>query len=315
MIRTTRRSIGLRTAVYATFVAAAVLSVCPIAYAITLGQVDNFQAEDDTANWFGTELAQQDNVGPNGTGDHSLQATAFGSGSHGKLVMQNFVQWTGDWTGAGVAQISFDIRNPNAVPLTIRLGIAGPNGFFGGGTGDTYVTLGQPLAADNLWHHLSFDVTAGAFEYVGGLEDPTSIEGSLAEVVTFRILHNSNASFIGEEIEGDFFIDNITAEAAAVENTGDYNNDGIVDGADYVMWRKTLTLPADPDDSDADGDGDGTVDLDDYGYWVERFGNVVPQELGGGSTVPEPATLMLALACALVGTMSPRLRSRRTSEL
>ena len=79
---------------------------------------------------------------------------------------------------------------------------------------------------------------------------------------------------------------------------GDYNGNGVVDAADYVVWRKLLNqsgagLPA-------DGDGNNVVDGDDYTYWRERFGNTAP---GGGSVasaaaVPEPASLIFVLAVA-----------------
>jgi hypothetical protein len=66
---------------------------------------------------------------------------------------------------------------------------------------------------------------------------------------------------------------------------GDYNDDGTVDAADYVVWRKT--------DS---GNSPGYTD------WQENFGEV----MGGGSAgasasqtgVPEPATLVLLIIAA-----------------
>jgi hypothetical protein len=67
-----------------------------------------------------------------------------------------------------------------------------------------------------------------------------------------------------------------------VEATGDYNRNGIVDAADYVVWRKTDGTPVAPG-SGADGDGDGMVDQDDYDLWRANFGN------GGGIVFPEPA--------------------------
>jgi hypothetical protein len=281
------------------------------AQAITLGQIDDFQLAD-TASWGGASPSHQPDVGPDGIGDHSLQANAFGTGaSSGKLLLQNSDQWAGDWTGEEVAQISFDIRNPGDNSLTIRLGVAGPNGFGSGGLGDTYVTAGQSLPADDAWHHLTFDVTADAWEYVG-LFGGTSIQETLADVMTLRLIHNPLASFRGEDIEASFLVDNITAEAAVAENNGDYNNDGVVDVADYVMWRKTLNQTADPAGSGADGDGDGTVELDDdYEHWFERFATIPPNG-GGNSAVPEPASgallVLMSLLSAPVGRTSRPLR-------
>jgi hypothetical protein len=60
--------------------------------------------------------------------------------------------------------------------------------------------------------------------------------------------------------------------------SGDFNTDGVVDAADYVMWRKLL------------GQG-GTVDQD-YADWVTHFGE---SQLPGGAgtvSVPEPRSAM-----------------------
>jgi hypothetical protein len=76
---------------------------------------------------------------------------------------------------------------------------------------------------------------------------------------------------------------------------GDYNDDGKVDAADYVVFRKffgmTSTLPNDPD-------AGTTIDQDQYNTWRENFGG---SELGsGGGAVPEPtsATLMVLVISA-----------------
>ena len=50
---------------------------------------------------------------------------------------------------------------------------------------------------------------------------------------------------------------------------GDYNADGTVDAADYVVWRKTLNQTG--TDLAADGNHDGTVDDADYSVWSANF--------------------------------------------
>lgn len=74
---------------------------------------------------------------------------------------------------------------------------------------------------------------------------------------------------------------------------GDYNDDGIVDAADYVVWRKfdntSATLPND--------ETPGIVDNDDYNAWRENFGAVAGGAGGGNSatgSVPEPSSAFLA---------------------
>jgi hypothetical protein len=70
---------------------------------------------------------------------------------------------------------------------------------------------------------------------------------------------------------------------------GDYNDDGVVDAADYTRWRDALgsdtVLPNDP--------SPGMVNDEDYNTWKNNFG----QTSGGGSlssaAVPEPATIVM----------------------
>ena len=96
----------------------------------------------------------------------------------------------------------------------------------------------------------------------------------------------------------------VVRDALSNSLTGDYNLNGIVDAADYVVWRDTLTQMV-PPSSGADGDGNVTIDSDDYDVWRNHFG----QSAGGAgsyviASVPEPATLallILAEVCCCLG--------------
>jgi hypothetical protein len=63
---------------------------------------------------------------------------------------------------------------------------------------------------------------------------------------------------------------------------GDYNRDGHVNAADYVMWRKLFGTSVAPPFVGADGDGDSSIDPGDYDVWSEHFGAAVPPP-GAGS--------------------------------
>lgn len=92
---------------------------------------------------------------------------------------------------------------------------------------------------------------------------------------------------------------------------GDYNNNGIVDAADYAVWRKRLnqnvTLPNDTTP--------GSVLQVDYGVWRSNFGKT---SAGAGTSggllasgdVPEPASCVLAAAAVMV-TCAARRKPRR----
>jgi hypothetical protein len=87
---------------------------------------------------------------------------------------------------------------------------------------------------------------------------------------------------------------------------GDYNEDNVVNAADYTVWRNHLgaagdTLPnRDPDN------GSGPISSADYASWKSNFGATPGSGAGaaGASAVPEPSTLALAVIfiCGILGT-------------
>lgn len=72
---------------------------------------------------------------------------------------------------------------------------------------------------------------------------------------------------------------------------GDYNKNGVVDAADYTIWRDNLgtdnILP-----NDRIG---GSIGVAQFSQWRDNFGQVAGKGLGAdtNSTVPEPATTLL----------------------
>ena len=74
--------------------------------------------------------------------------------------------------------------------------------------------------------------------------------------------------------------------------TGDYNGNGVVDTADYVVWRDTFGQSVFWPGDQADGDQSGTIDQGDYEFWKQQFGANVTTGRGESQTVPEPATIL-----------------------
>jgi type II secretory pathway pseudopilin PulG len=83
---------------------------------------------------------------------------------------------------------------------------------------------------------------------------------------------------------------------------GDFNRDGSVDAADYVVWRKANGSTA-TFFQGADGNGSGAVDATDYAVWRGQFAATAGSTTAASFTVPEAATAWL-FALGLCGTIS-----------
>jgi len=79
---------------------------------------------------------------------------------------------------------------------------------------------------------------------------------------------------------------------------GDYNRDGVVDAADYTVWRDSLNQSV-TSGTGADGNVDGFIDEDDFLVWRTHFGEVAAEGseatpgAGSSAPVPEPSSLVL----------------------
>jgi hypothetical protein len=92
---------------------------------------------------------------------------------------------------------------------------------------------------------------------------------------------------------------------------GDYNLNGIVDAADYTVWRDSLGQMVEFFDG-ADGNGDGEINAEDYALWKSNYGQTAPMGSGSAATatatVPEPASAVLALLCTFALAVGGRPR-------
>jgi hypothetical protein len=126
-----------------------------------------------------------------------------------------------------------------------------------------------------------------------------------AEIRTSMIdLMGANASHLSVDIRTPWswiFLSEIVLDGTGSAGlTGDYNSDGSVDAADYVLWRKNDGAPG------------------GYNAWRTNFGRTAGSGLGSAAAaMPEPASaLLLAIVCPLAGALAGRrntgkLRRRR----
>lgn len=129
----------------------------------------------------------------------------------------------------------------------------------------------------------------------------------------------SSLNFTTAEAQAGLSIQYILAEgltgASAVG--GDYNGNGIVDAADYTVWRNNLNASLTLTNENPAATTPGVVDQEDYDYWKAQFGlsstpapettfrvgSVVFDTTAGAgavasAAVPEPTT-----ACVVVGAV------------
>jgi hypothetical protein len=210
----------------------------------------------------------------------------------------------------------------------------------------------QPAGAGGFqWMTLNFEVDTETLGPAGNTTDLgfariSMRSASSGNTIVIGTIDNSNGDFFPASLEGsialqmyDLFssvtlnpafsfaiFDNVQVFSGLVPLTsdilaGDYNENDVVDAADYTVWRDNLgnaagTLPN-------DGDG-GTIGQAQYDTWVANFGMVkamgqaaVGQSAVGQSAVPEPMALVLLISAlfpiALAGRVSGRRQSRRSA--
>jgi hypothetical protein len=119
--------------------------------------------------------------------------------------------------------------------------------------------------------------------------------GALEGVTSFGEDAAGNLYFV--ELGGELYkiVGPIIGTAA-----GDYNRNGVVDAADYVVWRDSAGQQV-GFYTGADGNGNGLVDAADYDVWVRNFGTILSGAAAGNALLPVPepksVTLMLTASC------------------
>lgn len=105
----------------------------------------------------------------------------------------------------------------------------------------------------------------------------------------------------GQTSDGEIYVttkqDGWIRQLVGGTHLGDYNRDGVVDAADYTVWRDSFGETG--FQLAADGDGDGEIGAGDYDVWAAQFGATLGASPASG--VPEPTALAVCLTAALFG--------------
>ncbi|QDT69078.1 Arylsulfatase [Planctomycetes bacterium MalM25] len=177
-------------------------------------------------------------------------------------------------------------------------------------TGDYSQQTGATLEIE-LGSGIDFDQLAvvGAIQLNGGELLVSTIDGySPSAGTVFKVLDFASLS-------GDF--DSVTlpalAEGLAWSTTGlltsgeiavilpgDYNDDGLVDAADYSVWRDNQGSSAGTLPNDADG---GVIGAAQYATWVSNYGATTPASVTT-QALPEPSTALLLAAITMASLLT-----------
>ena len=90
----------------------------------------------------------------------------------------------------------------------------------------------------------------------------------------------------------------------SVPEDADFDNDGDVDGIDFLAWQRGLRTSG-ANNSHGDADGDGDVDHPDLVIWKSQFGKPL------AAPVAEPTSVGLAGAAMLLVAVGRRLVRRQ----
>ncbi|HVT26433.1 MAG TPA: matrixin family metalloprotease, partial [Lacipirellulaceae bacterium] len=164
--------------------------------------------------------------------------------------------------------------------------------------GDTAITnhggTAVPLSADlGHWANGTTSVIYGTSTPQETLMDPSLTNGTRKRLT---------------ELDAAALEDIGWSLAPAPVNFGDYNDNGFVDTADYILWGKYLGQSVSLPNRGAAG----TISLADYNVWRMNFGKTGfgSGSLLTGGAVPEPATGFLAMVYGLIVWSVQRRRFR-----
>ena len=194
-----------------------------------------------------------------------------------------------DQSVAGSTTIVGNYTQQTGAKLQIEVG-----GESAGGTYDLVGVTGQAILGGQLELDMLNGFVPNASDTFTVLNAASGLFGVFSNVTTGQRLKTEDGlgSFIVNYGAGSAFNQNqIVLSTFLIQ--GDYNQNGIVDAADYTIWRDTLGQSG--ANLAADGDRNGTIDAADYDIWKMHFGYHAGSGASASTAVPEPTTLVLLL--------------------
>lgn len=231
-----------------------------------------------------------------------------GIGPHDTIVY-NVLSGLLFWNGEAFAQPaeSLQLRIDNNITGTPDTWIDANSGLQPGSSSPGMNAVGRADGNGDFHSHVAFNLEPNPW--------PSTLPSSTHGAYGIKLSLSTDALGIADS--DPFFIvfnfglstqDFVTATQAfgallAPSLPGDYNGDGMVDAADYTVWRNSLgsttDLAANGDDT---GPSAGVIDQADYLVWKSHFGSTLsaPLQVAASAVVPEPRTVWLLAGAAAV---------------
>ena len=170
--------------------------------AATLAVTSDFEGGNREGWRHPAPSANQTTLLADGPSNTVLRVTSSGAGGPGsRLVVPNMTSdWIGNYIAAGITAVTMDLRNTSGFTLSMRLGIEGA-------PGNRWTSTNAVTLLPGVSGTYRFELNSSALSAAGG----SDLNAALTNVTQIRILHNANAGdFRGENVEGEFTLDNIT---------------------------------------------------------------------------------------------------------
>jgi hypothetical protein len=218
-------------------------------------------------------------------------ATLQGTGTINGSLANNAGGIVSPGNSPGTLSVDGTYSQAGGSTLLIELGGTGAGSFdklavggalTAGGTLDIDLINGFTPTAGNSWDILDFASATGTFTFALPALSP-GLSWNTSSLLTSGVV----------SVVGTGGID------------ADFNNDNSVNGTDFLIWQRNNGASG-ASNAQGDSNGDGFVNAADLGNWRTRFGMTSGEAVT--VSIPEPATISLLGAGALLGLMVRRKR-------
>jgi hypothetical protein len=175
------------------------------------------------------------------------------------------------------------------------------------------VSYGGVWLYGDLALDLSTRTTGGDLTLIENIDSTAVVAGTFAglpEGETFLDDSGtwwSTITYVGGIDGNDILLTDLVSEAALLD--ADFDLDGDVDGADFLIWQRGWGILSGATRLDGDASGNGIVNSHDLAIWQSMYGMTSLVATSSQTAVPEPSSLT-AFFSALVAFACQRVRGK-----